>query len=364
MKHPYPIREIAAQAGLSQATVDRVLHHRGGVRESTVRDVHQAIAALDRRHANSPLPARTFTVDLIVHDRSRAGAALRAELPTLRPAVIRPRLRPATDPLTELTKVARSHSDGLILEAPESPEVIEAVGRLSIPVVTLNTDLPTSKRVAHVGPDHAEAGATAAYLLDQWLAARAGDVLVVVRPPACPAAGDAGPGPDAALEWAARSPGARPPTPAAGRARPSRGPTGPAEAATADRVAGFRTELSSRSPNRRLLATDPARLAGELAANPAIRAVYTPEAGHNSAVIAQFAAGQRNCDAFVAHGLDDENAALLRAGHLSAVLHHDLRSDLRAACLTILQALGAVPGPIRSASSSVRIITPLNLPPA
>jgi hypothetical protein len=30
MTHPYPIREIARQAGVSEATVDRVLNHPAG----------------------------------------------------------------------------------------------------------------------------------------------------------------------------------------------------------------------------------------------------------------------------------------------------------------------------------------------
>jgi LacI family transcriptional regulator len=61
--------------------------------------------------------------------------------------------------------------------------VIEAVDRLAdtgIPVVTLVTDLPVSRRVAYVGIDNRSAGATTAYLLSQWLGAEMGAVLVTL----------------------------------------------------------------------------------------------------------------------------------------------------------------------------------------
>jgi LacI family transcriptional regulator len=45
------VLDIAAQACLSRATVDRVLHGRPGVRAATVAQVEQAVAELDRQRA-------------------------------------------------------------------------------------------------------------------------------------------------------------------------------------------------------------------------------------------------------------------------------------------------------------------------
>src|SRR5580704_2269896 len=191
MPHQFRVREIAVQAGLSEATVDRVLHQRGGVRASTVDEVQQAIADLGRQRSQLRLAGRTFMVDVVVQAPPRFSvavrAALEAELPSLRPAVIRSRFHlhqgaSAPSLAADLRRIARTGSHGVILKAPDLPDVVDAVARLTeagIPVVTLVTDLPATARAAYVGIDNRAAGATAAYLLSQWLGDQPGDILVV-----------------------------------------------------------------------------------------------------------------------------------------------------------------------------------------
>ncbi|GAA2629109.1 LacI family DNA-binding transcriptional regulator [Paractinoplanes durhamensis] len=338
MKHPFRIREIAAQAGLSEATVDRVLHGRAGVRDSTIREVQAAIADLDRQRTQVRLAGRTFMIDVVVQAPPRFSAAIRAaleaELPGLRPAVIRARFHlldsPSTaDVVAVLDRVgARSH--GVILKAPDVPDIVAAAGRLAAPLVTCVTDLPASPRITYVGLDNRAAGATAAYLIQRWLGDRSGEVLVV-------------------------------------RGRGSfRGED--------EREAGFRAELAAAGPARRLHevvdAEDRADAVAAgirdlLAGNRAVRAIYSlyAGAGGNTAVVDAFAELSRPYEVFVAHDLDGENTALLRERKLSAVLHHDLRTDLRRACHAIMQAQGVLPGPVRTNPSAVQVITPHNAPP-
>jgi LacI family transcriptional regulator len=279
-KPAHRIREIAARAGVSAATVDRVLHHRGGVRDSTVADVLRAIAELD---GDRQAPGPTIRIDVIGPLALRT--ALEAELPGLWPAVVQAQFHHG-DSAAALAKVVRSRSQGLIIQASVSPS------DLKIPTVTL--------------PAWDDAGATAAYLVEQWLADRAGDVLIV-----------------------------------GGESDPRSG-----------------TFHRAMAEHRRLrVAPDVDAVRALLDDNPSVRAIYSFLSGAaNTAIVEAFLESHRNYDVFVGNELDKENAELLRAHRISAVLHRDLRGDLRRACLALLRAR---PEPVRTA---IQVITPFNLP--
>jgi LacI family transcriptional regulator len=209
--------------------------------------------------------------------------------------------------------------------------VADAVGRLAaagIPVVTLVTDLPGSRRCTYVGIDNRAAGETAAYLIGQWMGnAKKQQVLVTLS--------------------SNRYHGEE------------------------ERELGFRRALRERHRNLSIVevseghgidgATGP-QVAQALLDHPGIAGVYSIGGG-NAAIVEAFAQAGRRCKVFIGHDLDADNLALLRAGAIQAVLHHDLGQDMRRACQDILRALDALP-PLKQAQSlsAIQIVTPWNLP--
>jgi LacI family transcriptional regulator len=339
MAHPHLLKAIALQAGVSLATVDRVVHLRAGVRDHTVRRVQQAQAELQRQSAQLGLQGRKFMLDVVVQAPARFAQvvrdALEREMPLLHPAIFRARYQmgdsmPVPELVAALDRIAARGSHGVLLKAPNDARVIDAVARLQargIAVVTLVTDLPCSARLAYVGMDNRAAGQTAAYLMGQWLGLRTrAGVLVSLS--------------------STRFSGEE------------------------EREAAFKAALQERYPRLQpvdaseglgLHAATAALVLQRLRERPEVCAVYSI-GGANAAILQAFAQAGRPCRVFIGHDLDADNLALLRAAKISAVLHHDLAHDMRMACLQIMRAHGVGPARTLPTLSGVQVVTPFNVP--
>ena len=78
MPQRFTIKQIAAQAGISTATVDRVLNDRKGVHAQTRLRVSHAIAELERRAAASLAIGWNLYVDVILHSPRRFSSLVQA----------------------------------------------------------------------------------------------------------------------------------------------------------------------------------------------------------------------------------------------------------------------------------------------
>lgn len=333
MPHRYKVREIAQQSGLSEATVDRVLNNRPGVRENTVAEVNQAIADLDKQRAQLRLNGRRYLIDVVMQTPQRFSdafrAAVEAELPAFAPAMVRARFHlwesGSTAQMVEALGGIRG-SHGVVLKAQDDPDVAEAIDRLvesGVPVVTYTTDVPASARCGYVGIDNHGAGVTAAYLVEQWLGSSPSGVLITVSRTVFRGEGEREVGFRSALRTSGRS---------------------VVEVSDSDGI---------DATNERLVLE-------ALESNPGVEAVYSVGGG-NLATVAAFDRIGRDCRVFIAHDLDADNRRLLREGRISAVLHNDLRADARSALRLILQERGALPvEPARPVP--IQIITPYNVP--
>ncbi len=187
------ITDVAREAGVSTATVDRVLNRRAGVRAETSERVWSVVARINSgKSGNTPLQLvhSSKTLDFLVP----AGAGPSVEENLLGAAVDAGRAKNASikfheidrfDPerLANHIKMAVDNgSDGIALQALEHPSVKWAVDRAvkaGVPVLTIQSDLSGSRRMGFVGIDNRAAGRSAGYLIGRFLGGRKGKVAIV-----------------------------------------------------------------------------------------------------------------------------------------------------------------------------------------
>ncbi len=175
---------IAREAGVSPATVDRVLNNREGVKTRTreiVLQTAQRLGYLNTGRASSTanvsgqlarltfvLPSGTNTFIKTLHAQIEQQAAARPDLD------VRIEVIEAFDPATLAARLTelQGQTQGVGVVALDHPIVREAIRGLSangIQVVTLVSDILHVPRAAYVGIDNRQAGRLAGYILGRFL---------------------------------------------------------------------------------------------------------------------------------------------------------------------------------------------------
>ena len=185
------IADIARQAGVGTATVDRVLNRRPGVNAETVQRVLQVVAELGAPpQRGRPRMGENF----------RFAFVLPAEAAPFNELVDRLIAQTAGEfrhqHITELTHRFDSSDvaafaaelaqlgdcDGVAVMAPDLPPVKLAINELvrtGVHVVTLFSDVAGSMRETHIGADNRAAGRTAGLLLGRMCGSGARDTLLL-----------------------------------------------------------------------------------------------------------------------------------------------------------------------------------------
>ena len=179
-------QQIAELAGVSRGTVDRALHNRGRVNPEVAARI-QRIAeelgykpnlvgqALVRTKRDFKIGAilqsvETPTMQIVLEGLRRAADELRSSGVEL---IVR-ELRGLDEELVleNIEELTSQGIQGLAISPNNTAELRQCINGLyeqGIPVITLNSDVPGSKRICFIGMDNYRAGQTAVGLMCQML---------------------------------------------------------------------------------------------------------------------------------------------------------------------------------------------------
>ena len=327
------IEDVARQAGVSVATVDRVLNGRAAVRPPTVERVEKAIRLLNYqpdRLAARLARARDYRFCFVLPEGTNAfmialGEAVRQTASHMAHDKIAIDMR-LTD-VFDAEALARTLDqvgdiyDGVAVVALDHPRVREAINGLAergVAVVTLVSDVPGSKRSHYVGIDNAAAGRTAGTLMGRYLGGRPGKVGLI------------------AGSLSLRD--------------------------HIERQFGFEQVIMHEYPNLALLPVREGRDEWQrvetvtrqmLDDHADLIGLYNVGAGTRGVVAALEAAGRQKSIVYIAHELRDESRRALIDGTIDVIINQDAGHEVRSAIRLLMSK--ADKSPIVEAMERIRI---------
>jgi LacI family transcriptional regulator len=177
------LKDVAKEAGLGTATVERVVNGRGGVRPETVEKVFLAVRKLDYRHRMPEAHRGLIRIEVILvrpetsfysrmnHAFERIAALLDKSI------VVHRTFSRENDPVDFAHYIANPavRRSALIVVAPDHPDVVMSLRKVAsygTPVVQIMTR--PAPELAYIGIDNYAAGRTAAYYMSRMLKGRPG----------------------------------------------------------------------------------------------------------------------------------------------------------------------------------------------
>lgn len=327
------LSDVAREAGVSLATVDRVINRRAGVSTRSVTLVEQTLeklgyrpdplaARLARRSMQRfcfVLPEGNNTFMRMLADQVEQARSWLADQRALADVIWVDVFDPAA--LAETLEQIDDGYEGVAVVALDHPMVREAIDALDargIEVVTLVSDVPGSRRAHFVGIDNSAAGRTAATLLGRFAGGRRGPVAVL------------------AGSLSLRD--------------------------HAERIYGFQQVLASEYAALAILPVQEGRddvencrkvVTALLAEHPDLIGIYNAGAGNRGVAEALEAAGRAKDVIFVGHELTPHSRRFLMRGTMDAVINQDCGHEARSAA-RVLMALGTKQ-PILADQERIRI---------
>jgi LacI family transcriptional regulator len=184
------LQDIAQEAGVGIATVERVVNARGNVSVETTQRVLLAAKRLGfERPFPTPHQALVRVEVILVRPDSEFFSRLNVEFKLLSqrvdPLMVVHRSfvdESAPSSMARRIREVAANRAGLIVVAQDNPEILDAVNWVSargVPVVLLVSELNGNAQVPYIGIDNLSAGRTAGFFMKTLLGERQGRVLTV-----------------------------------------------------------------------------------------------------------------------------------------------------------------------------------------
>ncbi|NBN79147.1 substrate-binding domain-containing protein [Microvirga tunisiensis] len=342
------IHDVAREAGVSLATVDRVLNGRPGVKAATIARVEAAVARLGYTpdvFAANLAKRRLYRLTFLIPGGPNAFMTdLRQEAERIAQRVAGERVALTVQDIDAfdshsvagtLALIDKASCDGVAVVAPASAEVRAAIDRLTlrgVPVVTLVSDHPASARAHFVGIDNMAAGRVAGRLLGRFLAGNR-------------------PGHRARIGFIAGSLGLRD---------------------HAERHGGCIEVFEELYPDFEPIRVREGRDDNDrtydltrrlLADHPDISGLYNMGAGNRGVIAALEESGLAGRVTFIAHELTPYTRAALERGTIAALIAQDPGHEIRSAVRVLKALIDGQPIVAAQERIGIDIFLPENLPP-